>query len=230
MISFTGPQQSAFDLYAERLLAENARADLTSSGTDRETIYRRHFAESLALLEVLEARGELSASTHLIDVGSGGGFPGLPIAIVRPDLHVTLLEATARKTDFLRAIAAGLVLDNVTVVQARAEDAGRDPAHRGAYDVALARALAPLSVLLELTLPFLRTGGLLAAPKGSAAPREIAESGPALEALRGEIIETSPLVVPEATGPAPALILVRKMAATPDRYPRRTGIPKKRPL
>lgn len=230
MISLTGPQQSAFDLYAERLLAENARADLTSSGTDRETIYRRHFAESLALLEVLEARGGLPAGAHVIDVGSGGGFPGLPIAIVRPELHVTLLEATARKTDFLRSIAADLVLDNVTVVQARAEEAGRDPDHREAYDVALARALAPLPILLELTLPFLCTGGLLAAPKGSAAPREIAESGSALEALAGEIIDTSPLEVPDPIGPAPTLVLVRKTGPTPDRYPRRTGIPKKRPL
>jgi 16S rRNA (guanine527-N7)-methyltransferase len=226
----TGSKQSTFDRYADRLLAENQRAGLTSSGTDREAIYRRHFAESLALLEALEVRGEVPDAARIIDVGSGGGFPGIPIAIVRPQHHVTLLEATAKKADFLRAMAAELVLDNVTVVQARAEEAGRDPEHRESYDLVLARALAPLPVLIEITVPFLKVGGLVAAPKGSAAPREIGEATHALAELGSEIVETGPLVVEGGVGPVPTLILIRKHAATVERYPRRTGIPKKRPL
>jgi 16S rRNA (guanine527-N7)-methyltransferase len=230
MISLTVSQQSAFDRYAARLLAENERAGLTSSGTTREAIYRRHFAESLALLEALDARGELPKEARVIDIGSGGGLPGIPFAIARPDLRVTLLEATAKKAAFLRDITGELRLENASVVEARAEDAGREPAHREAYDVAVARAVAPLRVLLELAIPFVRVGGLLAAPKGSAAPRELSEAGAALRELGSEVVEAWRLEVLGAGGPPPTLILVRKNAPTAERYPRRAGIPKKRPL
>jgi 16S rRNA (guanine527-N7)-methyltransferase len=229
MISLTDPQRAALDRYAARVLAENERAGLTSAGTNRDAIYARHFAESFALLEALESRREMTSGARVIDIGSGAGFPGLPIAIVRPQLEITLLEATAKKADFLRAIVAELSLENIAVVQARAEEAGRDPAHREAYDVALARAVAPLPVLLELAVPFLKVGGILAAPKGSAAPRETAGASKALAELGSEIVEAVPLPV-EVTGPIPTLVLVRKLAPTLDRYPRRTGIPKKRPL
>jgi len=229
MISLTVSQRNAFKHYAGRVLAANERAGLTAAGTDREAIYTRHFAESLALLKALESRDELPDGARVIDIGSGAGFPGLPIAIVRPQLEMTLLEATKKKADFLRTMASELVLDNVSVVPGRAEEAGRDPELRESYDVVLARAVAPLSVLLELAVPFLRVGGLLATPKGSAAPREVAEAGNALAEMGSEIIETTPLAV-EAGRPVPRLILVRKVAPTAERYPRRTGIPKKRPL
>lgn len=217
---------SQFALYRERLLSERDRAGLTSL-TDPEAIERRHFGESLALLEALETASMLKSP--VIDVGSGAGFPGLPMKIARPDLEMALLEATGKKAAFLTALVKELGLAGVNVINARAEDLGRDPVYRGEAALVVARAVAPLRVLLELTLPLLRLGGVLATPKGSGAQREVREAATALEALGGEIVSVQRLSVP-APGVTPTLVLVRKMRPTPERYPRRTGIPAKRPL
>jgi 16S rRNA (guanine527-N7)-methyltransferase len=211
---------------AALIRAENARAGLVSRG-DVEAIEQRHFAESLALLEALETRGLLEGP--VADIGSGAGLPGLPIAVLRPKLEMMLLESNQKKAAFLERAAQELDLEMVSVVWARAEEAARDPAHRDAYRLVLARAVAPLPVLLELTLPFAATGGVLAAPKGSAARREIAASENALAELGGSIEEIVEMPV-MARGPMPTLILVRKTGPTPERYPRRPGIPRKRPL
>lgn len=219
-------QLKLLDTYAERLLVENRRANLTGA-RDRTAIYRRHFGESLALLVALETAG--IALSPLIDIGTGAGFPGLPMKIARRDLNVTLVEATGKKVRFLEAVITELSLDCVRVVQARAEALAREPDLREAFLLAVARTVAPLPVLLELTLPFLQVGGYLAAPKGSAASREISESANALSELGGVIVSASPLDLP-FEGPTPTLILVKKVAPTPDRYPRRAGIPNKRPL
>jgi 16S rRNA (guanine527-N7)-methyltransferase len=217
---------SALERYATLIREENERASLVSRG-DLEAIERRHFAESLALLEALEARGLLASPA--IDIGSGAGFPGLPIKVLRPGLRLTLLEANQKKAAFLQRVADELGLTDVDVIAQRAEDAGRDRSHRGTYKLALARAVAPLRVLYEYTLPFLAPGGVLAVPKGSAAKRELREGQAALTALGGELIEAAALPV-GSRGPTPTLILVRKTGDTPDRYPRRAGIPRKRPL
>ncbi len=126
-------------------------------------------------------------------------------------------------------MAGELGLTGLTVPNARAEELGREPEHRGRYRLALARTVAPLPVLLELTLPFLAEGGVLAAPKGSAAPRELRQSEHALAELGGAVEEAAPFELP-GDGPPQTLILVRKTGPTPERYPRRTGIPSKRPL
>jgi 16S rRNA (guanine527-N7)-methyltransferase len=222
----TASQLNLLDTYAQRLLVENRRANLTGA-SDRFAIYRRHFGESLALLVALETAG--IAFSPLIDIGTGAGFPGLPMKIASPDLDVTLVEATGKKVRFLEAIVSELGLDRVRVVQARAEELAREPDFREAFPLAVARTVAPLPVLLELTLPFLQVGGYLAAPKGSATPREISESENALSELGGVIVSANPLELPFA-GPTPTLVLVKKVAPTPDRYPRRVGIPNKRPL
>ncbi|MEO8458544.1 MAG: 16S rRNA (guanine(527)-N(7))-methyltransferase RsmG [Chloroflexota bacterium] len=214
------------DLYALLLLEEGARTNLTSKA-DREALYQKHIVTSLAILRALEdACVTLSPA---LDVGSGAGFPGLPIKIVRPEIEMTLLEATGKKTSFLESAVGALKLDGIRVIQARAEDLARDPEHRGAYNLVLARAVAPLPVLLELTLPFLAPNGVLAAPKGSARQREVAESASALATLGGTIEATLPLQIP-GPGPQQALVLVRKTGPTPDKYPRRPGIPAKRSL
>lgn len=224
--ALTAGQVARLERYAERVLEENRRTNLTSV-RDREGIYTRHFAESLALLRALEDRGLVASP--LIDIGTGAGFPGLPMKIARPDLEVTLLEATGKKARFLEAVVAELELEGVTVVEGRAEEIARDPAHREAYPLALARAVAPLRVLLEYALPFVEVGGALAAPKGSAAPRELREAAHALELLGGEVLSAERLELP-VEGPAPTLVIVRKVAATPEGYPRRPGMPAKRPL
>ena len=223
-IALNRDQLDAFDLYARRLVQENPRSGLTSSRTGREMLYRRHFAESLAILAALEIE------PPTVDIGSGGGFPGLPIAIARPELPISLVEANGKKARFLESIAAELILSQVTVIQARAEDLGRDPAHRERHGVAFGRAVAPLRILVELALPLVRVGGMLASPKGSSASREVREAGSALETLGGEIESTLPLEVLNVDGPQQTLIVVRKTAPTPERYPRRAGIPAKRPL
>lgn len=225
-IGVSPKQAETFRAYMDALAEARPRLRLTAL-TDPEAVQRRHFLEPLALLAAIEGAGPLGE--RAIDVGSGAGFPGLPIKIVRPDLRLTLVEAHGKRAAFLEGLVRALGLKDVEVVNARAEDAARDPAHRESYDLALARAVAPLPALLELTLPFLRVGGLLAAPKGSGARREAKEAKAALETLGGEIESIRPLDAPWAATP-PTLVLVRKVSATPERFPRRAGIPEKRPL
>lgn len=216
----------AFRAYLEELEASRPRLRLTAL-TDPEAVQRRHFLEPLALLAALERLGALGRD--VIDIGSGAGFPGLPIKIVRPEVRLTLLEANGKRAAFLERLVQNLGLTGVAVVNGRAEEVAHDPKHREAYDLALARAVAPLPVLVELALPFLRVGGALAAPKGSAARREIAEAAAALAACGGVVAFVGALEVPEIETP-PTLVVIRKESATPARFPRRAGIPAKRPL
>jgi len=225
-IRLSAGQVARLDLYARELLSEGRRQNLTSL-RDRDAIERRHFAESLVLLRALEDLGLLASP--LIDIGTGAGVPGLPIAIARPDLRVTLLEATGKKADFLRRTVALLELPNVSVVQGRAEEIAHDPQRREAYPLALARAVAPLRTLVELALPFVTAGGALATPKGSSALREVEQAATALRELHASVEAVQPLKLP-VPGPTPTLVVVRKHAPTPARYPRRTGVPGKRPL
>jgi 16S rRNA (guanine527-N7)-methyltransferase len=215
-----------FELYLRELEAARPRLRLTSL-TDRDEIQRRHFLEPLALLAAIE-RDDLPRG-RVIDIGSGAGFPGLPMKIERPEMNLTLLEANERRAAFLRHLVERLELEGVSVVCGRAEDVAHDPAHRETYDLAVARAVARLPTLVELALPFLRVGGWLAAPKGSGATREVREAAAALAACGGSVEAVRPLDLPAWNTP-PTLVLVRKHSRTPDRFPRRPGIPAKRPL
>ncbi len=215
-----------FRTYLDELKAARPRLRLTAL-TDPEAVQRRHFLEPLALLAALEEIDALGETA--IDIGSGAGFPGLPIKIVRPALRLTLLEANARRAAFLERLVQRLSLERVTVVNDRAEEVAHNPEHREAYELVLARAVAPLPTLVELTLPFLRLGGVLAAPKGSGAPREVREAAAALRACGGHVESIHRLQIPGAET-SPTLVIVRKASDTPHRFPRRTGIPAKRPL
>jgi 16S rRNA (guanine527-N7)-methyltransferase len=225
-IDLCSVQRDEFDLYYRRLVEARQSASLTSI-RDRESIERRHFAESIALLRALTDAGVVESP--VVDIGTGAGFPGLPFKILRQDLEMTLLEATGKKVRFLEQMVRELKLPSVRVLQGRAEELARDRAHRERYALALARAVAPLRILVELALPFVRVGGYLATPKGSGATREVREAENALVECGGSVQSVQRLDVP-GPGPAPTLVLVRKSAETPDRYPRRTGIPRKRPL
>ena len=219
-------QLGQFEEYYRLLVDANQRVNLTSV-TAYDDVQRRHFGESLAVAAALYRTGVLrpGQAARTIDVGAGAGFPGLPIKIAHPALRLTLLESAAKKTAFLEAIVERLSLVDVSVVTGRAESAAHEPDHREAYDLALARAVASLPVLLELALPFLRLGGFLAAPKGSRAAQEVAAAAPALRACGGCIFAVERLPDSSLT-----LILVEKVAPTPPAYPRRPGIPTKRPL
>lgn len=181
----------------------------------------------LALIEdSLVVLDHMAEARTVVDVGSGGGLPGFALKISRPDLQVTVIEADQAKAAFLVQTAARLGLRGVEVVPRRAEDAARDPNYREAFDVATARALAPMRVLVELCLPFVRVGGRLLAQK--TAGEDVAGARHAIEVLGGSL--ESVVTAPSAAREQGTIIIVDKIASTPDAYPRRAGVPSRRPL
>ncbi len=223
-LELTPAQIAAFQTYADELRTWNERFNLTAI-TDDEGMQVKHFLDSLSLLLVLPA----DASGRLIDVGTGAGFPGLPLKIVCPNLQVTLVEATGKKVMFCEAVAAKLGLSGVTVVKARAEEIGQMPKHRAQYDWAVARAVAELAVLAEYLLPLVRVGGQAIAQKGASAPDEAQGAKAAVARLGGGPAQVRPVTLPGLTD-ARYLVVYDKVAATPPAYPRRVGVPTKTPL
>ena len=205
--------------FLARLLDANRRMNLTAI-RDPEQAWTRHVLDSLTLMRYLAGAG----SGTVIDVGSGGGLPGVPLAIVMPGLRFTLLEATGKKARFLEEVTASIGLENVTVVNDRAETAGRDrDRHREHYDAVLARAVGPLPVLLELAVPLATVGGLVLTIKGERAAAEITASRTALVRLHARVIETS-------RTPTGTIVVVEKLRRTPKLYPRRPGEPRRAPI
>jgi len=176
--------------------------------------------DSLVLLE------HLGTAKTVVDVGSGAGLPGLPLKIERPGLSVTLVEADQRKAAFLVQACAALSLKDVEVVAMRAEEAGHDPRYREAFDVAVARALAPMPVLAELCLPLVRPGGRLLAQK--TATDDMASARHAIDVMGGTLLEV--ISAPSAARRKGTVVVIEKARPTPDAYPRRPGIPSRRPL
>ncbi|TFG66987.1 MAG: 16S rRNA (guanine(527)-N(7))-methyltransferase RsmG [Anaerolineales bacterium] len=226
-ITLQPEQLDALRFYQQELVAWNHQFNLTAI-TDDEGIQLRHFLDSLSCLLALE-KGERLGGKRVIDVGTGAGFPGLVLKIVCPGIRLTLLEATAKKSSFLEHIIEQLALDSVTVLTGRAEELGQNPLHRETYDWAIARAVADLPILVEYLLPLVKVSGRMLAQKGERAPAEVQRSQGAIEQLGGRLRR---LVQVDLRGIAETryLVLVDKVAITPDRYPRRPGIPNKRPL
>lgn len=214
-------QLAQVDLYMSVLLEQGRLVNLTSI-TREEEVAVRHFIDSWTCCRFVGERG------RLIDVGTGAGFPGLPIKIIRPGLEVTLLEATAKKAAFLSRVVKALGLDGVRVATARAEEEGRREESRERYDYATARAVGPLALVVELCLPLLKVGGILVAQRGEQGEREAQEAEKGLGQMGGSLL----LVVPVEphTGADNYLVVMEKTRPTPEKYPRRNGIPEKRPL
>lgn len=210
--------------YQSLLLAWNQRLNLTAI-REPEQVQIRHFLDSLSCSLVT---GDLNGRA-LIDVGSGAGFPGLPLKIVYPQLRLTLVESVGKKGVFLRAVVHELALRDVTILTERAEAVGQDPQHREQYDWAVARSVAELRVLLEYLLPLCRVGGAAVAQKGGAARQELQDAQPAIAALGGGDASVREVQLPETLN-LHFLVVVPKTEKTPDRYPRRPGAPGKRPL
>jgi 16S rRNA (guanine527-N7)-methyltransferase len=213
-----------FSSYLDALLEWNPRVNLTRI-TDPEQIAVKHFVDSLTCLRA----AEFGPSARLADVGSGAGLPGVALAIARPDLRVTLIESSRRRCDFLRHVIRALGLDRVEVACLRAEDAGRQDYYRQSYDLAVSRAVARLAVLAEYCLPLVRVGGAFLAQKGREAETEVAKAAPALEALGGTVEASTRFELPGGAGER-KIVVIRKVAPTPEAYPRRAGVPAKRPL
>ena len=225
-LDLTPEQIDRFQTFHDVLVDWAERVSLTAV-KDIEGIQRRHFLESAALVAVLNEHGISLKDKTLIDVGSGTGVPGVPLKILEPSLKLTLVEAKQRKSEYLNALLPELGFDDVLVLTRRAEELGRDERLRDQYDFAVAKALAPLRTLLELTLPFVHMGGIVMAPKGKEAENEVKEARVALETLKGSIRAVEPLPLAQ---PAQWVILVDKDLPTPERFPRRPGMPAKRPL
>ncbi len=226
-IALTRQHLALFEKFYQELMEWNQRFNLTAI-TDREGVLVRHFLDSLSCLKALN-RGALEAGARVIDVGTGAGFPGLPLKIVCPGMRLTLLEATYKKVQFLEHLVATLALKEVRVIHKRAEELGHEPDHRERYDYALARAVAEMPTLVEYLLPLVRIGGKAVAQKGEEAAAEVHGATRAIATLGGEVRQLVPV---ELRGLAETryLVIIDKVAATPDKYPRRPGMPGKRPI
>jgi 16S rRNA (guanine527-N7)-methyltransferase len=220
-------QVAQLDQLGAALREGNTRMNLTRV-VDASEVETRHFLDSLSAAVPLLDRLSAGEPLRLVDVGSGGGMPGLPLKIAFPTLRVTLVESVNKKADFLRATVADLGLADVSVVAARAELAARDAEHRDTYDWATARALGPLAVVIELCAPFLAPGGLLVAQRSGDLDAEIVHAAPAFKALR--LWSRTPVYLQIPTLPGHGLVIGEKYAPTPEAYPRRPGMPRKRPL
>lgn len=206
--------------------------------TDRGEAIERHINDSLSLLPSLDEcmQNTDTQDPRVLDVGSGAGLPGLVIATVRPEWKVTLLDSLNKRCTFNTAAADAMGLDNIDIVWSRAEDAGRDPQHREAYSIVTARAVAELRVLGELCLPFVRVGGYWIAPKGASPDKEIQDALAAIETLGGCVESLDVQRVESSVTPGDSsqtkrtVVIVKKTEKTLDKYPRKPGVPKKRPL
>lgn len=230
-IELTEEQLRLFARFRDLLLEWNRRFNLTAIDSP-EQIEVRHFLDSLSCLTVWRQMGATASGAgemRAIDVGTGAGLPGLALKIVWPTLRLTLLEATGKKVQFLDHAIAELGLTDVTTIHGRAEEVAHQPEHRAAYDLALARAVAALPSLLELTLPFLRVGGWLLAQKGQAGAAEALAAERALAILGGRLHAIYPVEVPFLAEER-LLVAVQKGHPTPDQYPRRSGVPVRKPL
>jgi 16S rRNA (guanine527-N7)-methyltransferase len=223
-VHLTARQVMALINYEKELVEWNQKFNLTAI-RDVESIRTKHFLDSYSC--VLAWKG--TPPLRLVDVGTGAGFPGIPLKIVYPTMHVTLVESVGKKAMFCQHIISKLGLEDVEVIQARAEALGQDPAHRESYDYAVARAVANLNILSEYLLPLVKVGGTMLAQKGESGPAEAQSAEKAMKLLGGKLKQLIPVELPGVPDDR-FLVLVDKVAATPPKYPRKAGIPMKTPL
>ncbi|MBI1794667.1 MAG: 16S rRNA (guanine(527)-N(7))-methyltransferase RsmG [Chloroflexi bacterium] len=210
--------------YERELLEWNQKFNLTAI-RDTEAIRTKHFLDSFSCVLAWGA----NPPHHLIDVGTGAGFPGLPLKILYPQLKLTLVESVGKKAMFCQHIVRVLGLDSVNVIHARAEDLGHKPEHREQYDWAVARAVAGMNILVEYLLPLVKVGGTMLAQKGESGPAEAQSAEKAMKLLGGKLQQILPVNLPGVADDR-FLVLVHKSAATPPKYPRKAGAPMKQPL
>ena len=223
-ITITDDELAKFDKYFRLLIEWNEKINLTAI-TEPHEVAVKHMIDSLSCHD----EKIFAENAHIIDVGTGAGFPGIPLKIYRPDLKVTLLDSLQKRIKFLDEVIITLGLKDITCVHARAEEGARQKQHREKYDVAVSRAVARLSVLAEYTLPYVKVGGCLVALKGAKFAEEADEAKRDVAMLGGEIEDVRPIHLPTLDDKR-AIIIVRKTKPTPKTYPRKAGTPERKPL
>lgn len=223
-VSLNEKQIAQFMQYLSLLLEWNEKMNLTAI-TEKRDVVLKHFADCLSLVPAVE----WNAGMKVIDVGTGAGFPGIPVKIACPEVEMTLLDSLQKRIGFLQEVGTQLGLEGVQYVHSRAEDGGQSAEHREQYDLCVSRAVANLAVLAEFCLPFVKVGGMLAALKGPDAEAELEQAKGALEKLGGKLVKIQDVAIPN-TDLSHKLVFIEKTAPTPKQYPRKAGKINKNPL
>ena len=221
----TDQQYQEFDTYRDMVIEKNKVMNLTAI-TDPEEFALKHFADSLSLLTVSDL---ITEGASVIDVGTGAGFPSVPIKIARPDIKLTLLDSLAKRIRFLDEVIEKVKLDAVTTIHSRAEEGSRNPQLRDSFDIALSRAVANLSTLTEYCLPYVKVGGYFISYKSDEVDEELASSRHAISVLGGKLEDTISLTLADSDINR-RFIIIKKIKPTPKAYPRKPGTAKREPL
>ena len=218
----TNLQQEQFEKYKNLLLEWNEKINLTAI-TDENDIILKHFVDSMTILKYIEK------DSKVVDVGTGAGFPGIPVKIANPNIEVTLVDSLNKRLLFLQDVINKLNLNEIKTVHSRAEEFGQNKLYREKFDIATSRAVANLSVLVEYLLPLVKLGGKCICMKGSEIEGELKDSKSAIKTLGGEIEKVEEFTLPESDIKR-TIIIIRKIKETPNKYPRKPGVPSKNPL
>ena len=223
-MKLTEEQKLKLEKYMEGILSWNEKVNLTNI-TDPEEFRIKHNADSLMCVDF----PEFQSAKNIIDVGTGGGFPGIPLAVYAPDKHFTLLDSLNKRLRIIDELAGGLDITNITLVHGRAEDVARNREHREKYDLCVSRAVSNLATLSEYCLPFIKVGGYLLAYKGPGADQEVKDAEKALKTLGGSLVDIRETTM-EEYGLDHRILVIEKVRNTPKAYPRKAGTPLKEPL
>lgn len=223
-IELSDVQKDQFNRYYSLLIEWNDKINLTAI-TDKQEVIKKHFEDSLSISSVID----MNAVNSVIDVGTGAGFPGIPLKIVFPSLKLTLLDSLNKRINFLNTVVDELGLADVSAIHGRAEEYGRDVVYRESFDLCVSRAVANLSTLSEFCLPFVKVGGYFVSYKSEKADIEYIEAKNAINLLSGGNVRIEDVIITD-TDLTRKMVLIEKLSPMDDKYPRRAGIPLKKPL
>lgn len=228
-ITLSDEQLKQFDEFYEFLVEQNQHMNLTAI-TEYEDVLLKHFIDCLAV-NIVSYYAQLMEKDKIkvIDVGTGAGFPGIPLKIAFPNIQIDLLDSLNKRINFLNQVISNLKLEDVKTYHGRAEDFANKSDHREAYDLCVSRAVANLTTLSEYCLPFIKTGGLFIALKSGEISEELESSKKAIQILGGEVLETIPYTLPDSDIER-SFVIIKKIKNTPKKYPRKAGLPSKEPL
>ena len=215
-------QTTKYFKYMNLLLDWNEKINLTAI-TEVDDVILKHFIDSMTILKYIED------GSKIIDVGTGAGFPGIPIAIMKEDTEINLLDSLNKRINFLKEVCSELKIDNVEAIHGRAEEMGQNKQHREKYDITISRAVANMTTLVEYLLPFVKVGGICICMKGAEIDKELEEAKFAIKELGGEIVNQEKFMLPNSDM-ARNIVLIKKIKQTSNKYPRKAGTPSKSPM